>query len=147
MIRIKKAAEKDIDMILELLIELGRPTPKNNAKRTFFKRLIRAYISEKDKHLLVAYHDSKVIGLASVIMLKRLNRTTQEMYMPELVVSSQYQGMGIGRELVSYCTKMAKRKKCFRLRLESGYSRKASHKFYKKIGFEDYALTFKKTLS
>ncbi|MEM3024632.1 MAG: hypothetical protein QXW38_01930 [Candidatus Nitrosotenuis sp.] len=37
---------------------------------------------------------------------------------------------------------MAKKKKCYRIRLESGYQRKTAHIFYKKLGFEQRALTY-----
>jgi GNAT superfamily N-acetyltransferase len=88
-----------------------------------------------------------MVGLISMLLLKRLNQTKLEMYVPELVVLSKYQRMGIGKKLVSRCILLARKEKCFRIRLESGYPRTSSHRFYKKIGFVDYAITFKKALS
>jgi len=146
MISVRRARAKDKDAILELLFELGRPRPKNTLEKVRFTKLINDYMSDKDKLLIVACADSVVVGLISAVLLTRLNRTTYEMYVPELVVSSEYQNRGIGKKLMDHCIKIAKKKNCFRVRLESGYQRKSSHRFYKKIGFEDYALTFRKQL-
>lgn len=147
MIKTRNASEKDTGAILELLVELGRPTPINKSQKTRFEKMINSYISDKDKILLVACDDNKVIGIASVVLMDRLNQVTKEMYIPELIVSAKYRGMGIGKRLINHCVRIANSNNCFRIRLESGYSRTSSHKFYRKIGFEDYAITFKKILS
>jgi GNAT superfamily N-acetyltransferase len=136
-----------MDSIVKLLTELGRPKPKTVREKKVFEKLIRTYIYDKDKRLLVAYDGPKMVGLISMLLLKRLNQTKLEMYVPELVVLSKYQRMGIGKKLVSRCILLARKEKCFRIRLESGYPRTSSHRFYKKIGFVDYAITFKKALS
>jgi GNAT superfamily N-acetyltransferase len=136
-----------MDSIVKLLTELGRPKPKTVREKKVFEKLIRTYIYDKDKRLLVAYDGPTMVGLISMLLLKRLNQTKLEMYVPELVVLSKYQRMGIGKKLVSRCILLARKEKCFRIRLESGYPRTSSHRFYKKIGFVDYAITFKKALS
>jgi GNAT superfamily N-acetyltransferase len=136
-----------MDSIVKLLTELGRPKPKTIREKKVFEKLIRTYIYDKDKRLLVAYDGPKIVGLISMLLLKRLNQTKLEMYVPELVVLSKYQRMGIGKKLVARCILLATKEKCFRIRLESGYPRTSSHRFYKKIGFVDYAITFKKALS
>lgn len=132
---------------MELLMELGRPHPKTVSEKKAFEKLVRVYINDKDKRLLVAYDGSKIVGLISMLLLKRLNRTELEMYVPELVVLRKYQKKSIGKKLVTRCILLARKEKCFRIRLESGYSRTSSHRFYKKIGFVDYAVAFKKELS
>ena len=142
--QIRKAAKKDTKPMLELLAQLRpRPTTKT---RNFFIKTIQKYISDKDKQILVAINDSKIIGLASLVFLPRLNQKL-ELWIPELVVDKNYRKKGVGKALIQYCIKIAKKKGCFRLRLESGNKRKGSHKFYKKIGFDQYALSFKKSIS
>ena len=69
------------------------------------------------------------------------------MYVPELIVMEKYQNQGIGRKLINACVELAKEKKCHRIRLESGNQRKESHQFYKKLGFEQSSLSFRKILS
>ncbi len=140
--KIRKATRKDADEILNLLYQLQRPKPKSSAENTAFREQIFKYLSERDKKIMVFEQDSKIIGLVSIILLPRLNRTKLELYIPELVVSKDSRGLGVGRSLVESCINMAKKRNCFRIRLESGNQRRGAHLFYKKIGFEQSALSY-----
>jgi GNAT superfamily N-acetyltransferase len=142
-ISIIKATDKDIPLILELLYELDRPKPIDNEIKVF-KNKIRGYFSDSQKTILLAKQDNKIVGLVSVIFLNRLNRAKPEMYIPELIVTKQFRNFGIGKKLIKHCIDLAKKKDCYRIRLESGNQRKESHKFYKSIGFEQSALSFTK---
>ena len=143
-ISIKKAIDKDIPFILEILYELDRPKPINDKEIKVFENKIMGYFSDPQKTIVLAKQDSKIVGLTSIIFLSRLNRTKLEMYIPELIVTKQFRNFGIGKKLIKYCIDLAKKKDCYRIRLESGNQRKESHKFYKSIGFEQSALTFTK---
>ena len=91
---------------------------------------------------MVAEADCKIVGLVSIVFTLRLNRTQTEMYIPELVVAKERQRSGIGKLLIDACIKTAKKKNCFRIRLESGHQRTQAHKFYRKLGFEQPAKTY-----
>jgi len=130
--------------IFGLLDQLGRPSPKSKAEKKKFEKLIWQYISDNDKQIILAENNSKVIGIASIVYLTRLNQSKKEMWIPELIVSKDYQNKGIGKKLIAACSNVAKKEGCFRIRLESGNKRKSTHKFYKTIGFEQYALSFRK---
>nr|WP_042683716.1 GNAT family N-acetyltransferase [Candidatus Nitrosotenuis chungbukensis] len=140
--KIRKASKKDTNEILDLLYQLQRPRPKTNAESLAFRKQIHGYLDEKDEIILVAEQSSKVVGLVSMMFLPRLNRTKLELYIPELVVSEDHRKSGIGKSLIESCIHMAKKKKCFRIRLESGNQRKDAHLFYEKIGFEQSALSY-----
>jgi len=138
---IREAIGQDISDILLLLYDLGRPKPKYPDIDTF-ENLITQYITDSDKQILVAIDDSKIVGMISMMFLPRLNRTTNEMYIPELVVFKKYQNQGIGKKLINHCITISKDKKYHRIRLESGNIRQESHQFYKHLGFEQSALSF-----
>ena len=144
---IREAFDKDIPIILELLYDLGRPKPQKDSDIDSFRKLVKKYITDSDKQILVAvFDDTKIIGIVSLMFLPRLNRDTFEMYIPELIVLEKYQNQGIGKKLINSCIALAKEKKCHRIRLESGNQRKDSHQFYKHLGFEQSALSFTKNL-
>jgi GNAT superfamily N-acetyltransferase len=144
---IREASDKDIPIILGLLYELGRPKPQKDSDVDTFRKLITKYLTDSDKQILVVVLDDvKIIGMVSMVFLPRLNRTTLEMYIPELVVLEKYHNQGIGKKLINSCIALAKEKKCHRIRLESGNQRKESHQFYKHLGFEQSALSFTKNL-
>lgn len=89
---------------------------------------------------------SKIIGLVSFALLERLNQPLKEFWIPELVVSKEYRSRGTGKLLIQKCESIAKRKKCYHIRLESRNDRIDSHNFYKKIGFQQIAVVFEKKL-
>jgi ribosomal protein S18 acetylase RimI-like enzyme len=141
-IKIRTATKSDIMAILELLYEMQRPKPKTKLEKTKFTKLVLQYLSDVDKKILVATDGSKVVGLVSIMFLLRLNRTSQELYIPELVVAKKYRRSGVGKMLIESCIGIAKKKNCFRIRLESGKQRKEAHKFYPSLDFEQSALSY-----
>ena len=143
---IRNASTKDISLILELLYELERPKPHKGEDVNDFSNLVKKYLADSDKMILVAEHNNKVVGMVSIILLSRLNRKRLEMYIPELVVAKLYQNKGVGRELLNSCIMLAQKNKCYRIRLESGNQRMDSHQFYKKEGFEQTSLSFAKDI-
>lgn len=141
---VRKARLADIQEIIRLLTELGRPKPEDRIQRTKFRKTILEYLHDKDRQVFVAVHDSKIVGMASLVFLSRLNQTSTELWIPDLIINENYRSIGIGRQIMKTCEKIAKQRKCFRIRLESGNKRKDAHLFYRKIGFEQSSLTFTK---
>ncbi len=147
-VTIKEASSKDIPIILELLYELGRPEPQKDFDIDNFGKLVKKYITDSDKQILVAeYDDVEIVGMVSIMFLPRLNQTTLEMYIPELIVLQKYQSQGIGEKLINSCMALAKERKCHRIRLESGNQRKKAHQFYMHLGFEQYGISFTKNVA
>lgn len=145
-ITIREATDKDIPFILSLLYELERPKPFDDEEIKIFKNKIQDYFLDSHKSIIVAEQDSSIVGLISLIFLKRLNRTKLEMYIPELVVTESKRSTGIGKKIMEFCFDLAKKKNCHRIRLESGNIRKKSHEFYKNLGFEQSSLSFSKDI-
>jgi ribosomal protein S18 acetylase RimI-like enzyme len=144
---INEASDKDIPIILGLLYELGRPKPQNDSDVNAFGKLVKTYLKDSDKTILVAELDGiKIVGMVSVMFLERLNQTTLEMYIPELIILEKYRNKGIGKKLINSCISLAQEKNCHRIRLESGNVRKESHQFYRHLGFEQSAFSFTKKL-
>ena len=147
-VTIRVASSKDIPIILELLYDLGRPKPQEDSDVDKFRKLLKKHITDLDKKILIAeLNDIEIVGMVSIMFLPRLNRATLEMYIRELVVLEKYQNQGVGEKLINSCIIRANKKKCHRIRLESGNQRKESHQFYKHLGFEQSALSFTKNLS
>jgi GNAT superfamily N-acetyltransferase len=144
---IRESIYDDIPSLLELLYELGRPKSQTDNELEKFEKLLKNYMQEDDKKILIAQiNDSKIIGMISMVFLSRLNQNTLEMYIPELIVSQNYHSNGIGKKLINSSIEFGKEKKCHRIRLESGNQRIESHKFYKHLGFETSSIFFTKDL-
>ena len=146
-ITIRESTYDDIPSLFELLYELGRPKPQKDNELETFTKLLKNYMQEDDKKILVAeLENSKIIGMVSIVFLSRLNQNTLEMYVPELIVSQNYRSNGIGKKLINFSIDIGKEKKCHRMRLESGNQRTESHKFYRNLGFETSSIFFTKNL-
>lgn len=145
-VQVRNAIISDIPLLLEILYDLDRPRPKDDNELDVFEKKIKQYLSEDDKTILLAEYNNKVVAMISIIFLSRLNRQLFEMYIPELIVGKKYRKKGIGKLLIESCIELAKKKKCYRMRLESGNNRKEAHEFYKKLGFDQSALTFTKSI-
>ena len=144
---IRESTYHDIPSLLELLYELGRPKPQKDNELETFTKLLKNYMQEDDKKILVAeIENSKIVGMMSIVFLSRLNQNTLEMYVPELIVSQNYRSNGIGKKLINFSIDIGKEKKCHRMRLESGNQRTESHNFYRNLGFENSSIFFTKNL-
>ena len=144
---IRESTYDDIPSLLELLYELGRPKPQKDNELETFTKLLKTYMQEDNKKILVAeIENSKIVGMMSIVFLSRLNQNTLEMYVPELIVSQNYRSNGIGKKLINFSIDIGKEKKCHRMRLESGNQRTESHKFYRNLGFENSSIFFTKNL-
>lgn len=139
---IQKASNKDVGDILSLLEELGRPEPTNSNEIKAFKKMVEKYIIDKDKYILVILVNGKIVGMASAIVLPRLNQMSPELYIPDMVVSQMYRRCGLGKNLMMYCIQFATKRGCHRIRLESGNGRITAHQFYRSVGFESSAVSF-----
>ena len=144
---IRESTYHDIPSLLELLYELGRPKPQKDDELETFTKLLKTYMQEDNKKILVAeIENSKIVGMMSIVFLSRLNQNTLEMYVPELIVSRNYHSNGIGKKLINFSIDIGKEKKCHRMRLESGNQRTESHKFYLNLGFQTSSIFFTKNL-
>ena len=146
-ILIREASDNDIHVILGLLYNLGRPKPQKDSDVDEFRMMVQKYMTQPDKKIVVAeLDDVEIIGVASIMFLPRLNHTTYEMYIPELIVLEKYRNQHVGKRLIDYCIALANAKKCHRIRLESGHRRNDAHQFYLHLGFEQSALSFSKNI-
>lgn len=142
---IRAARSDDAERIIQLLVELGRPKPRRIEVK-LFEQLIDRYISDLDKEIFVAEIDSIIVGVVSIVFLPRLNRMAPEAWIPDLLVSRNYRGKGVGKALLEKCFDLARQKACWRVRLESGLSRRASHAFYRRMKMRAYAFSFMKAI-
>ena len=146
-VKIMHAKMTDVKSIIQLQAQLDRPLPKDKHEIRKFQELVRDYIRLKDSRgIILATSNSKIVGMVSYVLIDRLNQPLRELWIPELVVTTGYRNRGIGKRLVMKCESIARRNKCYRIRLESRNDRTDSHNFYNKIGFSQMALAFQKKL-
>ncbi len=87
MITVRRASPRNKAAIQSLLSELGRPQANGKKQNAIFEDMIQLYTASPDKQILIACDSGNVVGLASTVVLPRLNRVGPELWIPELVVS------------------------------------------------------------
>ncbi|WP_245830958.1 GNAT family N-acetyltransferase [Sediminibacillus massiliensis] len=141
---IRKAVEKDVDQLADLMGELGYPTTVDEMRERFKK-----IHSNPLYCTFIAEHDGKVAGMVG--MMKGLPYEKNESYVRivALVVHSVYRNQGIGESLMKAAEEWAKSQGASKLVLNSGNreERKKAHQFYISRGFEGKATGFYKSLA
>lgn len=138
-ISIRQASELDADTLAVLVGELGYPTESETVRKRF-KDLTGA-----GDHILVAHHDSRVIGMILLHRTHFLHRPSDGR-IATLAVREGCRGRGIGARLVTSAESLFREWGCTRVEVSSGEKRKAAHRFYLRAGYEEQSKRFIKVL-
>jgi GNAT superfamily N-acetyltransferase len=142
-VSVRLAEAGDFEAVTRLLIELGRPavapTDVPEARLVYDR-----HVERDDTASLVAEADSEVVGFCSLEFRDRLNRTTEQAWIPDLIVTQSHRSTGAGRALLDEAFELARRRGCWAVTLESGWKREVAHRFYETAGMEreGYYYTF-----
>ena len=132
---VRPAGPEDFDAVATLLAELGRPevtaATRDGAREVYLRHVARA-----DTASLVAEAGGEVVGFMSLEFRERLNRTTPQAWIPDLIVSARRRGIGAGKALLLKGFEIARERGCWGVTLESGYQRKVAHEVYRRVGME-----------
>ena len=112
---------------------LGRPQVAADASAE--RRIFLGYLADPDSHVYLAEVGGEAVGAASLVVRPRLNWSTSESWIPDLVVRAEARRRGVGRTLLDACLAEARRCGCHLLRLECGLERPEAHRLYDAYGF------------
>ncbi|HLC65501.1 MAG TPA: GNAT family N-acetyltransferase [Candidatus Nanoarchaeia archaeon] len=141
--KIRMPLAEDFDDIFLLLQQLwlDEELEKEEQRESFLEDM-----ESKNRCFLVAEHESRVIGYASVTIRPTFWQDGNSCHIDEMVTDSRFRGKGIGTALLDGITTLAKEKGCTRLELESSFFRKDAHGFYVSKGFEKQMMCFSKNI-
>jgi ribosomal protein S18 acetylase RimI-like enzyme len=131
-VTVRRAEAHDADSVLALMEELGRPAVAGDASTQ--REVFVAHLERDDAVVFVAESDGRIVGAASFWVRPRLNWTSPEAWIPDLIVSSPHRRRGAARRLLDACAAEARARGCHVLRLESGPQRAAAHRLYEAYG-------------
>ncbi len=134
---VRIADAEDLETVLELLAELGRPCAEPGDEH---RRQAEAVLGRADTEVLLAERDGEAAGLACLLVLPRLGHHSPEARLLDLVVIESARGAGVGATLVAAVSARAGDVGCHLLRLECGHQRIEAQRLYERLGFEDRGL-------
>lgn len=137
---VREADPRDADRVLQLMADLTRPavTEDPGPQRDVFL----AHLGHGDCRIYVAELDGRVAGAVSLWIQPRLNWTTPQGWIPDLIVHEDFRRQGAARGLLDACVEECRRRGCHVLTLESAHYRAEAHRLYESFGFVHHARAY-----
>jgi GNAT superfamily N-acetyltransferase len=146
-VRIRAARGDDFERVAALLELAGRP-PLARAVHDDAEAIYERQVHDPDSHHLVAEDDAgRVVGFCGLHFRRRLNRPTEEGWVPELFVLEASRSHGVGRALLDEAERRARDRGCHAFVLESGYRDAEGHALYRSRGMRDVGKQFRRDLT
>jgi GNAT superfamily N-acetyltransferase len=140
---IRKATESDLPVIRKLLAELIHAMHDTEGidigiALTTCGRLL----SDPDSHFLVATGDGVPVAFINFAVRQTILHRSPSAVIDELVVAKEYQGKGIGRQLVLAAIEECKQFGCCEVEVSTEKTNGKARRFYKRCGFEEKGMLF-----
>lgn len=144
-IALREARPADLSAVLDLYaqpgMDDGRVLTLDEARKLFAE-----FARYPSYRLFVACDDvtdGAVVGSYALLIMHNLaHRGTPSAIAEDVVVSSDRQGQGIGRQMMAHAIEQARQAGCYKLALSSNRKRRAAHAFYESLGFAQHGLSF-----
>ena len=141
---VRAATEEDIPRILELYNDLTSTGEQSRPSLDDVQRVISEIASMPGHELLVAEEDGVVVGTMVLLIVPNLSHGALPWAIIEnVVIDGKYRRRGIGRLLMEYAIKQARKAGCYKVQLLSNKQRHEAHQFYQTLGFETSAYGFR----
>jgi GNAT superfamily N-acetyltransferase len=145
-VEVRDARPSDWPAVSALLAELGRPDVRGADDEDAHRQRFEEYLARPDAVGLVAVDDGTVVGFIDLEFRQRLNFSTPQAWVPDLVVAEASRSRGAGKALLAAAEERARALGCWSLTLESASWRTRAHAFYEREGMQNTAGSFSKLL-
>ena len=139
---IRQADTADLPAVLALYAQLdfnnGSVLSEQAAQQIFAE-----FARYPSYRLFVASEGSVVVGSYALLVMHNLaHGGAPSAVVEDVVVASDQQGRGIGRQLMTHAKDQARAAACYKQSLSSNRQRHAAHAFYESLGFDQHGLSF-----
>jgi GNAT superfamily N-acetyltransferase len=145
-VKVREARASDWPAVSALLAELGRPDVRGADDEDDHRQAFEHYLARPDTVGLVAVDDGDVVGFIDLEFRQRLNFSTPQAWVPDLVVAEDSRSRGTGKALLGEAFERARARGCWALELESAVWRERAHAFYVREGMKHTGHSFAKLL-
>jgi len=145
-VTIRVATRKDLPKILQLYsqphMDDGQVLSLSDAESIFER--IKEY---PNYGIYVACRDRETLGTFSLLIMDNLaHMGARSGIVEDVVVAPEWQGKGIGRQMVQFAMQKCRETGCYKLFLSSHKRRGKAHRFYQSLGFEQHGYSFVVTM-
>ena len=124
-----KILEKDVDMIIPLVKELGENKVEDSLLR---KRFVEMF--NQNYECFGVYYEGKLVGVFGLWFMTR-HYAGKSCEPDHVFLKSEYQNLGIGKRIFEFIFSYALEKDCETTELNSYVHNLKSHKFYMNLGY------------
>jgi GNAT superfamily N-acetyltransferase len=146
-VRVRAAVADDFEAVTALLEELGRARVTEDTRDGCLAMFERHLRDEGAAHLVAEDDGGAVVGFCSLHFRDRLNYSTPDAWIPDLIVTQSARRRGAARALLEEAERLARERGCWMLTLESAHHRTEAHALYRAFGMTDSGKDFNKLLS
>ena len=143
---IRRAEDKDIDRILELLLQVCnvhadiRPDLFIHDGTKYSREDLHEIIIDDDRPIFVAVEDDNVLGYCFCQYkgpaTSKCIKPFSQLFIDDLCVDESARGKRVGRQLFEYVKEEARRLGCYEVSLNVWEGNDAARKFYEKMGMK-----------
>jgi (aminoalkyl)phosphonate N-acetyltransferase len=131
-ITLRPAVPRDVEIIYTFICELEETTfDKEN-----FRNVYNVILANQYNVLTLAVHNETVVGFISCHFQPLLHHGGIVGEIQELFVKPEARNMGIGKLLIANVLNKARKKGALQVEVTANLSRKETHEFYLKEGFQ-----------
>ena len=85
----------------------------------------------------------EIVGTFALLIMDNLaHKGTPSGIVEDVAVRSEWQGKGIGKQMMEYAIGQCKEAGCYKMALSSNSIRKNAHRFYESLGFKKHGYSF-----
>jgi len=142
-IRIRKATKSDLPVIGKLLAELVNAM--DDTECIDIRIALRTWehlLKDARSHFLVAATKGTPVGFIHFTVRQTVLHRSPSAMIDELLVTKEYQGKGIGKQLVLATIEKCKQIGCCEVEVSTEKTNVKARKFYKKCGFNKREILF-----
>jgi GNAT superfamily N-acetyltransferase len=138
---IRRAQPADTDAICALIAQLGYDPPMDLEEK------IRLLSAHPDEVLLVYELDAEVVAFLSLHFIPQIALPGDFARISYFAVKDSARSHGIGRQVETYITGLARERNCDRIEVHCHSRRTDAHRFYERQGYEESPKYFIKRLN
>jgi GNAT superfamily N-acetyltransferase len=146
-ILIRKAKKSDLPVMGKLLAELVNALDDTEGIDIGIAlKTCEQFLKYANSHFLVAEMEGSPVGFINFTVRQTILHRSPSALIDELVVAKEYQGKGVGKQLVLAAVEKCKQLGCCEVEVSTEKTNVKARKFYKKCGFTERGILFEMDL-
>jgi GNAT superfamily N-acetyltransferase len=142
-ILVRKAKKADLPVIKGFLAELVNVMDDTEGiDIRIATKTCNSLLQDADSHFLVAEIEGSPVGFINFAVRQTILHGSPSALIDELVVTEEYQGKGVGKQLVLAAIEKCKQLGCCEVEVSTEKRNVRARKFYKKCGFNERGMLF-----